>query len=92
MAKEDFCSLYSMTNMFEDFAECALMFENHNAYFKALAQTNRVMKKKFMWFANLYANGYIFANPKKALEAKKGINVRVRDMTKVTSSDQVAKK
>ena len=79
----DFCSMYGMTNMFEDFAECKLMFTNHNLYFRILAKENRVMLKKYQYFSNLNDTAYLFANPEKAVEAKKDPEKRVRDLTKL---------
>ncbi len=80
---QDFCSMYGMTNMFEDFAECTLMYKNHNLYFKMLAKENRVMLKKYQYFSNLYDTAYLFANPEKAVEAKSDPEKRVWDLTKL---------
>lgn len=45
--KENFCTIYGMTNPFEDFAECLNLFIHHNTYFKYLASQNQTLQKKY---------------------------------------------
>ncbi len=45
--KENFCSIYGMTNPFEDFAECFNLYIHHNTYFKYLASQNQTLQKKY---------------------------------------------
>ncbi|MCS6982857.1 MAG: hypothetical protein NZL83_01580 [Candidatus Absconditabacterales bacterium] len=79
----EFCSLYGMTNMFEDFAECALMFKNHNEYFRILARSNRTMAKKYQYFANLFGNSPIITHSPWAQHVGDDRDARVRDLTKI---------
>jgi hypothetical protein len=48
--------------MFEDFAECALMFKNHNEYFRTIARSNRTIARKYQYFANLFGNSPIITH------------------------------
>lgn len=45
--KENFCTIYGMTNPFEDFAECFNLYIHHNTYFKYLASQNQTLQKKY---------------------------------------------
>lgn len=81
--RQDFCSLYSMTQVFEDFAECLLMYQDHNYYFKFLAKHNDVLRQKFMYFADLFDGKYIFANSPRMKDALRDPDARVWDLTKV---------
>lgn len=45
--KEDFCSIYAMSNPFEDWAECVQLYINHYDYFSHIQQDNVVLHKKF---------------------------------------------
>lgn len=58
----DFCSSYGMSDPFEDFAECHNLYLNHNSIFKAWAQNNESMKKKYNFFANLYGWKFLFSS------------------------------
>ncbi len=81
--KEDFISLYWMTNPFEDMAEAWIAYKMHNAYFKVLALTNRYLYKKYQRRANIYWGKYIFSDWRNAIKAKNNPDKRVWDMTKL---------
>lgn len=81
--KEDFCSLYGMTNPFEDFAECVTAYKNNYLYFKILAQNDYVLKQKFQFIDKLYGGHYIIPNALKAKEAREDLSKRERDLTKI---------
>lgn len=54
--KKDFCSGYGMTNPFEDFAECHNLYLNNASLFRQMAKESSVMKNKYNYLANLFAN------------------------------------
>lgn len=54
--QKDFCSGYGMTNPFEDFAECHNLYLNNATLFRKMAKESQVMKNKYNYLANLFAN------------------------------------
>ena len=77
---QDFCSIYGMTNPFEDFAECLNLYLYHQEYFKSLKKTNISLEKKYNYIASLLWNNYIQAGKK-----KENLSKRYRDTTKLNN-------
>lgn len=75
--KKDFCSGYGMSNPFEDFAECHNLYLNNAHLFRQMAQESNIMKNKYNFFANLFANAKLQDNGAKLLYAQR----RPRDTT-----------
>lgn len=80
--RQNFCSLYAMTNMFEDFAECLLMYQDYHYAFKFLAKEDKVLRQKFLFFSRLFDGDYLFANAGFAKESMKNPDKRVWDLTR----------
>jgi len=77
----DFCSLYGMTNPFEDFAECFTLYVYHHDYFRHIASENEALKKKYSFLTNIMWWRYIFNT---TFDYKsKGITYRSRDATRL---------
>lgn len=57
--QEDFCSLYGMTNPFEDIAECINIYLNHNSYFKTIKKSSPILEKKYNFLTQIFNNKYI---------------------------------
>lgn len=63
--KQDFCSTYGATDVFEDFAECFTYFVLHNEIFAQRATENVVMAAKYRWFqAHFFQKGINIASTK----------------------------
>ena len=82
--KKDFCSGYGMSDPFEDFSECFNLYTNHNSFFKQIAKTNTVMKKKYNFIAGIFAGKYISSNSQDLRLIKSNITRRPRDTTKLS--------
>lgn len=80
---KDFCSIYGMTDPFEDFAECFNLYIHHNTLFKQLARTNTSLKQKYNLIANIFDGNFINANTKDLLLIKQNTMRRPRDTTKI---------
>ncbi len=57
--KEDFCTLYGMSNPFEDFAECFNLYLNHNNYFSSIKKSSKILEKKYNFLSQLFQNQYV---------------------------------
>lgn len=57
----DFAGGYGSTDMFEDFAECFLLYQKHGNYFKQLAISNESMRKKYEFFKEHVFEGKEFS-------------------------------
>jgi len=82
--QKDFCSGYGMSDPFEDFAECFNLYINHNSFFKQIAKTNTVMKKKYNFIAGIFAGMYISSNSQDLTLIKNNTVRRPRDTTKLS--------
>lgn len=80
----DFVSGYGMQGVYEDFAECNNMWINHNALFRALAQDNDQIAKKYKFFQNLYGMNRFDSDDD--MLSSRSTETRVRDTTKITAS------
>ncbi len=83
--KKDFCSGYGMSDPFEDFSECFNLYTNHNSFFKQIAKTNPVLKKKYNFIASIFNGQYIWTNNKDLLLIKENPTRRPRDTTKLNN-------
>jgi hypothetical protein len=79
--KKDFCSVYGMSNPFEDFAECFNLYLNHNQYFNSIKKFSTILDQKYEIIARIFNNENITQNTTKQIE--KEITERVRDTTKL---------
>ena len=59
MYAKDFVSWYSLTDIFEDFAESFNMFVNHNWVFKKMTKESNLLKKKYNFFTMLLKWKYL---------------------------------
>lgn len=84
--KKDFCSWYGMTDPFEDFAECFNLYTNHNSFFKKIAKTNTILKKKYNFIAAIVDGQYMNANSQDTNILANNISRRPRDTTKLISN------
>jgi len=57
--KEDFCTIYAMSNPFEDFAECINLYLNHNNYFNTIKKSSTILDKKYNFIAQIFNDNYI---------------------------------
>jgi hypothetical protein len=57
--KEDFCTVYGMTNPFEDFAECFNLYLNHNSYFTTIKKSSTILDQKYTFMSKIFNNNYI---------------------------------
>lgn len=83
--KKDFCSGYGMSDPFEDFAECFNLYTNHNSFFRQIAKTNTILKKKYNFIASIFDGQYINSNNQELSLIKRNITRRPRDTTKLTN-------
>jgi len=83
--KKDFCSGYGMSDPFEDFAECFNLYTNHNSFFRQIAKTNTVLKKKYNLIASIFDGQYINSNNQELTLIKTNTTRRPRDTTKLTN-------
>jgi len=83
--KKDFCSGYGMSDPFEDFAECFNLYVNHNSFFKQIARTNILLKKKYNIIASVFDGQYISSNSQELNLIKTNKDRRPRDTTKLTN-------
>jgi len=81
--KQDFCSVYGMSDPFEDFAECFNLYLNHNKFFKYLGQKDAVLGKKYNFLASMFNGNYINADTQSISMIKDKTSERVRDTTKI---------
>ncbi len=81
--KKDFCSGYGMTDPFEDFAECFNLYVNHNSFFRQIARTNILLKKKYNIIASVFNGQYIGSNNQELNLVKTNADRRPRDTTKI---------
>jgi hypothetical protein len=79
--KIDFCSIYGMTNPFEDFAECIQIYLNHHAYFINIKESSNILEKKYEFIKRLFWNQYIYDNY--TSNNKNNIEERYRDSTRM---------
>lgn len=56
----DFVGGYGSRDMFEDFAECFLLYQKHGKYFRKLAQKNLALRKKYTFFQYIVFQGKEF--------------------------------
>jgi len=81
--KQNFCSIYGMSDPFEDFAECFNFYLNHNKLFKFLAQKDTILGKKYNFLASMFKGNYINADTANISLMKNKVTERVRDTTKI---------
>lgn len=80
---KDFCSVYGMSDPFEDFAECFNLYIHHNTLFKQLARGNTSLRQKYNLIAKIFDGKFINANTKDLLLIKQNTMRRPRDTTKI---------
>lgn len=83
--KKDFCSGYGMSDPFEDFSECFNLYTNHNSFFRQIAKTNTILKKKYNFIASIFDGQYISSNSKDLTLIKTNTTRRPRDTTKLSN-------
>ena len=79
--KQDFCSIYGMTNPFEDFAECLQLYIHHNNYFIEITKRNSVLEEKYRFINKIFNRKN--AENKFPLPKKVNNNYRYRDTTRM---------
>ena len=79
--QQDFCTVYGMSNPFEDFAECTNLYLNHNTYFNTIKKSSTILEQKYNFIAQIFNNKYIYSSLQDWLS--KEINYRYRDSTKM---------
>lgn len=79
--KKDFCSIYGMSNPFEDFAECFNLYLSHNGYFNYIKKSSTILDQKYTIMAKIFNNEHITQT--ETNQINKDINERVRDTTKL---------
>lgn len=84
--KKDFCSGYGMHDPFEDFAECFNLYTNHNSFFKHIARTNSILKKKYNAIAKVFHGQYINTNKQDLTLVQSDTSRRPRDTTKLVNN------
>ena len=52
--KKDFCSVYGMSNPFEDIAECIQLYLNHNDYFFTIKNSSTILERKYNLINNIF--------------------------------------
>jgi hypothetical protein len=52
--KQDFCSVYGMSNPFEDFTECIQLYLNHHDYFVNIKKSSPTLEYKYNFINNLF--------------------------------------
>jgi len=75
-----------MTDPFEDFAECFNLYTNHNSFFKKIAKTNTILKKKYNFIAAIVDGQYMNTNSQDTNILANNISRRPRDTTKLSSN------
>ena len=83
--KKNFCSGYGMSDPFEDFAECFNLYTNHNIFFRQIAKTDSVLKKKYNFIAGIFNGQYISSNSQDLTLIKTNSARRPRDTTKLSN-------
>lgn len=83
--KKNFCSGYGMTDPFEDLAECFNLYTNHNGFFRQIAKTDTVLKKKYNFVAGIFNGKYISSNSQDLTLIKTNSTRRPRDTTKLSN-------
>ena len=73
-----------MSDPFEDFAECFNLYTNHNSFFRQIAKTNPILKKKYNHIANIFEGEYISSNSQDLKLIKTNSTRRPRDTTKLS--------
>ncbi|MEI6426278.1 MAG: hypothetical protein WCO66_02885 [Candidatus Absconditabacteria bacterium] len=81
--KQNFCSVYGMSDPFEDFAECFNLYINHNKLFKFWAQKDPILGRKFNFLASMFKGKYINADIQNISTVKDKTGERVWDTTKI---------
>ncbi len=82
--KEDFCTIYAMSNPFEDFAECINLYLNHNNYFNTIKKSSTILDQKYNFIAQIFNNKHIYEKLQGWLSDE--ITYRYRDSTKMKSN------
>lgn len=83
--KKDFCSGYGMSDPFEDFSECFNLYTNHNSFFRQIAKTNSILKRKYNLIASIFDGKYITSNSNDLTLIKTNTTRRPRDTTKLSA-------
>ncbi|MFA6256549.1 MAG: hypothetical protein WC606_05260 [Candidatus Absconditabacterales bacterium] len=83
--QKDFCSGYGMSDPFEDVAECFNLYINHNSFFRQLAKTNIILRKKYNFIASIFYGQYVSSSNQDLTLIKNNISRRPRDTTKLTN-------
>lgn len=83
--KKNFCSGYGMSDPFEDFSECFNLYINHNIFFREIAKTDTILKKKYNFIAGIFNGNYISSNTKDLILIKNNTIRRPRDTTKLSN-------
>lgn len=79
--KQGFCSIYGMSNPFEDLSECLQLYFNHHDYFMSIKNSSQTLERKYEFIKNLFGWKYRYAN---FVEIKENnITYRHRDTTKM---------
>jgi hypothetical protein len=79
--KVDFCSIYAMTNPFEDLAECINLYLHHHRYFQTIKNSSNILEKKYNFISQLFDGKYIHDKTTDWLSNDN--NFRYRDSTKM---------
>ncbi len=80
--KWSFCSIYGMSNPFEDFAECFHLYINHNEYFRAMMWWNKQLQRKYSFIRALMKWKYLY-NTLQEIGHKNDSDHRYRDTTRM---------
>lgn len=80
--RQSFCSIYGMSNPFEDFAECFQLYMNHQDYFRHLSKDNNTLAKKYAFFEQLFDGRYLY-NKLQVIPKKNDTQYRYRDSTRM---------
>jgi hypothetical protein len=75
-----------MSDPFEDFAECFNLYTNHNGFFKQIAKTNSLLKKKYNIIASIFDGQYINTNTQDLALIATNSTRRPRDTTKLNTN------
>lgn len=57
--KTDFCTIYGMTNPFEDFAECFNLYINHHDYFTTIEKSSDILHEKYNIIDKIVNGNYL---------------------------------
>lgn len=74
-----------MSDPFEDFAECFNLYTNHNNFFRQIAKSNTVLKKKYNLIANIFKGKYMGSDSNDLIRIQKDVTRRPRDTTKISN-------